>query len=304
MRILKIFLVVTVIAAISFFVIRSVITTDKVGEVKSTGNPFIDKIQQEISSLKLKPDNKFCREYYSEIAYHLEDYHKSNRLGKSPLENDQWKENLSKLLYGAYTDKFIKQAFYIFNRSDWAISDLSFIRNEFQALQRSPMLERNSPLDKRFTEIKMIFNKYDEITSFISSCQNFSFNQTDLDVSFPLDDIKKRMFVANSYRTNRLDNAYVNNCTRLHEGLKQTPQFLFWAHVRYLDNLIKTWSNNFSDYTSQKAYVSGIYSKLKEKNDELDSGIYNVTELSNEYSRLQSKLEEDGTNAYNYFNSK
>ncbi|HQJ40915.1 MAG TPA: 2-amino-4-hydroxy-6-hydroxymethyldihydropteridine diphosphokinase, partial [Exilispira sp.] len=60
--------------------------------------------------LQQKPDNKFCKEYYNEVAYHIDDYYKNSRLGKSTLENDQWKDNLSKLLYAAYTDKFFNQA--------------------------------------------------------------------------------------------------------------------------------------------------------------------------------------------------
>ncbi|MBK8300413.1 MAG: hypothetical protein IPK90_08185 [Chitinophagaceae bacterium] len=169
MKAIKISLAVIVVAALAFFVIRSCVATDKVGEIKSSGNQSIDKIQQEIKALQQKPENKFCKDYYNEVAYHIDDYHKNNRLGKSTLENDQWKESLSKQLYAAYADKFIKQAYYIFNRSDWAGNDLSFIRKEYRALQSSPMLERDNPVDRRFNEIKMIFNKYDEIAGFISS---------------------------------------------------------------------------------------------------------------------------------------
>jgi hypothetical protein len=304
MRTIKISLAVIVVAAIVFFVIRSFVTTDKVEEIKSSGNPFIDKIQQEIKTLQQKPENNFCREYYREVAYHIDDYHKNSRLGKSKLENDQWKENLSKQLYAAYTDKFLKQAYYVFTRTEWPGNDLSFIRNEYRALQSSPMLERNSPVDRRFNEIKIILNKYDEITGFISSCKGFSFSQTGLDISYPLDDMKNKITAANGYRNNGLGNPYVNKCTRLHNELKEIPQVLFRAHVRYLDNMISTWSNMFANYNSQKAYVSGLYSPLENKIDELGNDIYNVSDFSSEYSRLKTKWETDGTNAYNYFNSK
>ena len=302
MKTIKISLVLIVVAAIAFFVIRSFNTTDKVEEIKSSGNPFIDKIQQEIKALQQKPENKFCKEYYSEVAYRIDDYHKNNRLGKSTLENNQWKENLSKQLYAAYTDKFIKQAYYILNHSDWAINDLNFIRSEYQALQNSPMLEKNSPIDKKFNEIKMIFNKYNEITGFISSCKGFSFSQTGLDIPFPYDDVKNKISAANIYRNTRLGNPYVNNCTRLHSELKGIPQVLFRAHVRYLDNMINSWSNMFTNYNTQKAYVNGIYIPLKNKIDELDNDLYRVSQFSNEYSRLKAKWETDGKNAYNYFN--
>lgn len=304
MKAIKISLAVIVVATITFFVIRSFVSTDQVGEIQQSGNPFTDRILQEIKALQLKPDNKFCKEYYTEVAYHIDDNHKNSRLGKSKLENDQWKENLSKQLYAAYIDKFIKQAYYIFNRSEWAGNELNFIRNEYRTLQNSTMLERNSPFDKKLNEIKMIFNKYDEITGFISSCKGFSFSSIGLDIAFPYDDVKNKISAANSYRYNRLGNPYINNCTRLHSELKEIPQVLFRTHVRYLDKMISSWSNMFTNYNTQKAYVIGIYSPLENKIDELDNDIYKISEFSSEYSRLKNKWEADGTNAYNYFNSK
>jgi hypothetical protein len=152
---------------------RSFVSTGKVGDIQRSGNPFVDKIQLEIKELKQKPENKFCKEFYAEVVYNLNDYHKNGRLGKNTLENNQWKENLSKQLYAAYTDKFIKQSYYFFNQSNWASSDLGFIRNEYRALQNSPLLERNSPIDKRFNEIKIIFNKYDEITALFHHAKAF-----------------------------------------------------------------------------------------------------------------------------------
>jgi hypothetical protein len=304
MKKLKISLSVFVVAAIAFFVIRSFITTDKVGEIQQTGNPFVDKIQQEIKALQTKPENKFCKEYYNEISYHIEDYHKNNRLDKNKFENNQWKETLSKQLYAAYTDKFIKQTYYVFNHSVWASSDLGFIRSEYQTLQNSPMLERNSPIDKKFNEIKLIIRKYDEITGYISNCRAFSFSQTGLEISFPHADVRNKISAANSFINNQLGNSYVNNCTRLKNELREIPQVLFRAHVRYLDNLINYWSNSFKNYNTQRAYVSDLYTPLRKKIDELDNDIYNVSVLSNEYSRLKNRWESDGKNAYDYFNSK
>jgi hypothetical protein len=282
-------------------VIRSFVTTDKVDEIQQSENSFVNKIQQEIKAFQLKPDNKFCKDYYIEVAYHIDDYHKNGRLGQSTMENDQWKENLTRQLYAAYTDKFIKQAYYVFNLSDWASADLSFIRNEYQRLQSSQFLEMNNPINKRFNEINAIFNKYDEITSFISSCYGFSYTETGLDRQFPVEEVKSKISRAKSYRNNSLENSYVNNCTRLHNGLNDTPQVLFRAHVRYLDNIISTWSNIYSGYNSQRAYVDGLYNPLENKIEELDNNIYNVSDFDGEYSRLKRKWEADGERAYLHF---
>lgn len=304
MKVLKITLIIITIASISFFIIKTFVKIDKVGEIKQTGNPFIDKIQQEIKAIKLKPENKFCKDFYNEIVYHIEDYYKSNRLGKSASENEKWKEILSKQLFTVYSKKFIEQSIYIFNSTEWALSDLSFIRNEYELLQGSTMIERNGKLDKELNEIRAVINKYNEISGFISSCQNFSFDQADVLVPYPLDDVKKRIYLASKFRTNGLDNYYLNKCSRLHNGLKEVPQYLYRSHVRYLDNLIINNLNSYSQFNSLNGYKSTLYNPILASIEELDNEIYNTDGINGEYSRLKSKWEADGTNAYDYFNSK
>src|SRR5690606_30655080 len=104
-------LALIVMVAIVSFVIWSYLSTDKVGAVSASQNQFTAKIEQEIIELTHKPDNEFSKDYYNEVAYHIDDYHKNERLGSNQSENDQQKENLSQTLYSAYIDKFIKQAF-------------------------------------------------------------------------------------------------------------------------------------------------------------------------------------------------
>lgn len=302
MKALKISLSVIVAAAISFFVIRSLVKTPDIVDIPPTDNPFVNKIQLEIKELKAKSENSFCNQYYNTVAYHIDDYYKNNRLGQNKLKNNQWKEILTKQLYASYTDKFIKQAYYVFNHSSWTSNDLSFILNEYQLLQKDPLLERNSPIDQKFNEIKLIFIKYDEIEGFISSCKGFSFSDTRLNNPFPIQNVRTKIDAANFYRNNGLGNSYVNNCSRLHDELKGIPQILFRNHVRYLDNLINSWSNQFKDYNTQSAYVSGIYTPISNKIDELDYDIYKVSEFNQEYKRLKTKWESDGTRAYNHFN--
>lgn len=304
MKTLKISLAVIVVAVIAFFVIRSFVTTDKVGVIQQSGNPFIDKILQEIKALQIKPESNFCKEYYTEVAYHIDDYHKNGRLGKSTLENNQWKENLSKQLYAAYAEKFIKQGYYVFSRSNWESKDLAFIRSEYGELQSTPMLERNSPIDIKFNEIKVIFKKYDEITSFISFCQRFSYSETGLDKLFPVEDVRSKILNAKSYLNKRLENSYINNCTRLHNGLNEIPQVLFKAHSRYLDNKIIYWTGSYTGYNLQKTYSDNVWTPLNNEIETLDNNIYNVTDFSSEYNRLKRKWATEGTNAYNHFNSK
>jgi hypothetical protein len=307
MKTIKVALATLVLSAIAFFVIKSIFIEPPVEGGKSTsGNPFIDKIQQEIKSITLKPDNNFCKESYSIAFFQINDFHKSRRFGNSTSENDLWKENLTKQLYAAYAQKFIKQAFYIFNRREWNNNDLNFIRDEYLALQKSNLLERNSLIDKKFNEIKSIFYKYDEIVSFISACNEFSYTEINLDLSFPIQNITNKISVAKKYRSNNLENTYVNNCSRLHIDLKKVPKNLFYVHVKYLDNIIDFWSNSYKNFINQSSHKSSILFPIKEKIEILDMNkdIYDVPELENEQSRLEKKLEKDGNKAMDYFKQK
>ena len=302
MKAVKISLAIIVIAAIAYFTIQAFVSTDEVGDIQQGTNPFVEKIKQEIGEMTQKPDDKFCKDYYTEVVYHIDDYHKNSKFSNNPSDNDQWKNNLSKQLYSAYADKFIKQAFYVFNRSEWSNSDLSFIRKEYKALQSSSLLQIGSPVDQKFNEIQAIFHKYDEIKSFIASCKNFSYSDTGLNSQFPIGEVSGLISQAHFYKRNNLGDGYVNNCSLLHEELNVIPLILFNTHVRYLDNLINYWSGMYSNYNSQRAYVDNLYRPIDAKIDELDNELYDVSNFSDKYWQLKQRWEVDATNAYNYLN--
>jgi hypothetical protein len=300
MKKLKIFLVIIVVTAILAGVYMWVAGIKPPQMPPLPQNPFTERIEIEIDSLINLPDNKFCGNFYKEITYHIEDYYKSGRLGNDTIENEQWKELLTKNLYSAYTDKFIEQAYYVFKGSKWENSDLKFIRNEYQTLRKSKLLEKGSPVDMKFTEIQNIFNKYDEIVSFINSCNNFSYSALGLNDQFPISDVQVKILKAEKYLSNRLENQYVNNCLRLRDDLKEIPKTLFKSHVKYLDNKINHWSNQYSNYNSQSDYANNLYFPLKKEIDVLDVEIYYVPNFNSEYSRLLNKWSADNTKAFNY----
>lgn len=300
MKSLKISLAVIVVALIVFFVIRSLVKTGEVKEIPLAKNQFTKRIEQEIDSLGKLSNSRFCNDFYKEVGYHIDSYYNESRLGKTPLENDQWKENLTKNLYSAYADKFIHQAFYVFNGSEWETDNLKFIRSEYQALRKSRLLERDSPVDKKFTEIQTIFSKYDEIAGFISTCKGFNYSATSLAARFPVSDVQDKISQAVTFRRNRLENEYVNHCTRLHDGLKDIPQSLFRAHIRYLDDKINEWSGLYPNFNSQSDYANNLYRPLKDEIEALDNDIYNAANFDREYKRLSDKWSADFTKAYNY----
>ena len=270
-----------------------------------TTNRFIERIEKEIAALGNSPDGIFCQALYKEIAYLIDDYAKPvpptypyGRLGENQSENDQWKAILSKNLYSAYADKFIRQAFYVFSNSDWKTADLTFIRSEYQTLQKSNLLEKNSPVDQKFTEIKNILSKYDEIVKFIADCKKYAYTVYDMSSRFPTQEARDRISRAAAYRNSHLANEYVDNCKRLHDGLSETPQVMFKAHVKYLENKIKKWSGLYSNFNSQGEYEDILYKPLKSEISTLNNSMYNASNLNSEQNRLTRSLDADRTNAF------
>ena len=307
MKVLKISLAVIVVATIAFFIIRSLATTVKPDEISSPINQFTGRIEQEIDSLGKLPDSKFCKDAYGNIKSLIDDFYKPHppqypygRLGSTQMENDQRRENFMKELYSVYADKFIRQAFYVFRGSEWRDENLRFIRSEYQTLQKSKLLERGSPVDKKFTEIQTIFSKYDEIVGFISTCKSFSYSASGLSDRFPISDVQSKISRASTYRNNRLENDYVNHCTRLHDELKEIPQALFKVHIRYLNNKIAQWSGLYSNYNSQKDYSNNLGVPIQSEIDALDNKIYNAANFDNEYKKLSDKWNADKRAAYEY----
>jgi hypothetical protein len=283
---------------------------DKAKETALPKNQFTAKIEAEIEQLKAKPDDKFCKDFYKEVASNIKTFYDQKKFGENisvdgsktydSLANDQWKEDLDKTLYSAYADKFIKQAFAVFRGSEWKPEDLKFIQAEKNELKKSKLLVAGSPVDNEFTKIQTALNKYTEIVSFISSCKGFSYLGNSLSDRFPMADVQSKIQRAANLRNNRLENEFVNNCTRLHDGLKEIPQSLFRAHIRYLDNKINNWSGLYSNYNSQSDYSNNLYKPLKSEIEALDNDIYSVSNFDSEYNRLSNKWSADNTKAYNY----
>jgi hypothetical protein len=307
MKAVKIVLAVAVIVTIGCFVWKSLVEIGDPDKIPAPKNQFVERIEQEIDSLSKMPDNAFCKDFYKEVSYHIADDYKNARFGSNNSENKQWNTNLTNNLYAAYTDKFIKQAFYVFQHSEWEVTSLNFIRNEKQTLQESALLEKNSPIADSFTKIQQILSKYDEVSDFIYNCRNFPFpSNYSMASQFPISEVKSKISGAKEYLNKRLDNEYVNNCTRLHAGLNEVSQILFSKHVTYLNNKIQHWTDLYANFNSQADYSRNLYQPLKSEIDLLDMDTYGVSPsiFDSNYSRLKNKLGADSQKAYNYFSSK
>jgi hypothetical protein len=304
MKALKISLAVIVLAAISIAIFLGMQRITPPPATPSTSTDFIDLIEQEIEQLKTKPDNMFCKGFYNDVADHIDEYYKPSppkhpfgRFGKTQSENDQWKEILEKNLYSTYTEKFIKQAKTVFSGSEWKPADLKFIQGEKNELKKSIFFVSGDSVDKEFMSIQTTLNKYNEIESFISSCKDFSFLGTSIQNDhFPIADVQNKITRAANLRKNGLENMFVNNCTRLHEGLKEIPQSFFNKHVLYLDHKTDTWKNMHCSLglNSPKEHSDFLYKPIKDEIDVLENlTIYSGVVVNIQYIRLLKKWREE-----------
>lgn len=300
MKIIKISLAIAVVGILSFFVIKSLGDIPEIDKVPPSNNTFIVRIENEISNLSTLPENKFYKIKYNEVKFYIDDYYKDKLLGKNKFENDEWKEILSKKLYSVYTSKFIKQAYNVFNKTEWKINDLSFIRSECNTLRKSKFLEKGTPDDKSFSKIQQILAKYDEINNFIATSKYFSFSDTSLRSKFPFSDLKVKIARIDSYKRNNLENNYVNNCVRLHSELTANKKSLIDSYLTYLDTKIHKWTGKYKQFqlTSFNEYQSIIYDPLKKELEDFKTNCTNYTYDNNRYNTISNRLNSDRREAY------
>ena len=305
MKEIKIILTVVVIVIIGFFIWKWVAKSTKIGIIKPPTNQFTARIESEIDSLSKITVNEFCKKLVSVIQYDIDDKYKQGLLSENnPNDNNQWKEILSKNLYSAYVPKFIDQTMYVFNRSEWKVEDINFIRSEVQTLQSSTYLDQSSPVASAFNTINAILSKYDEISQFISGCADTSYSNTSIDSTYP--DKRESINKAKDYLSNNLDNSYVNNCNRLRDGLRDVPRQLFLNHVNYLKAKMTINSTAYKSYNTQPDYSNTMYAPLKSQIDSLANNIYGIDDnlLSTENSSLEKQLSDINSEATSYFLSK
>jgi hypothetical protein len=301
MKIVKIILVVVVVAVIVFFVNKWYVNIDKPKEINPSTNPFIERIEGEIDSLNNIPVNVFCQQFYKDIQFRISDYFNQGLYGESENDNNQWQEILSKNLYYAYAPKFAEQAMYVFNGSEWKNDALDFIRSEVRTLQISSYLDDNSPVDLSFNSIGQILTKYDEISGFIVNCRGFSYSSFALDYNYP--DLSVRVNKSRGYLANNLDYQYVNNCTRLRDGLQKIPKILYDKHISYLRRKISYYGIRYTDYKYQSEYSDVIYIPLRNQVDALNNNIYGINDktFNNGFDRMYDLLKRYNRDATNYF---
>ena len=265
-------------------------------------NQFVERIEEEIDSINNVPSNSFCSDYYHNILYHISDYHKRGYLGDTSVsDNDQWKEILSKNLYSAYAPKFVQQAMSVFKGHEWNTNDLNFIRIELKELQKSDYLEPQSSMASSFNTIRAVLSKYDEINAFLAKCRRFSYTDDRVASVFP--NVNDYIRQSKHYINNKMENVYVNNCSRLKDGLIDVPKILLDKHISYLHNKINRYACKYKDYATQAEYNKEVYSPLRNQINNIDYRVYELGErlIDQKQDELFDLLGEYNHMATDYF---
>jgi len=311
MKYLKIILAILAVIGIGLAIRAYYTKTTELQKVDRSTNQFVRRVRQEINALSEKPDNKFCKDSYDIIKYHIDDYASINRLGSTLQDvqgNQQQQQVLSKDLYSAYAVKFVDQAKYVFGHNEWKSSDQSFIKSEVTRLRSigkaNNYLESGVGVDNDFSEFLKYIEKYYKELQFISECKKFSFKDLDLDKHFPVSDAQS---IINDSKTHLNELGIVKNSDVVRNGLTNVPKDIFTVHESYLTKKLAEYKGMYMYSFSLKDYEEHLYGLLKKDINELNHSMYAGVEgisPSSSVSKLLSLLEADHSNAKKYWNNR
>jgi len=300
MKTLKISLVIIAIAAVAgYFLWKWVVIPPPPPPPPSVANEWEKKIRDKIDSLNQHSAAKFCPAFYTEIKNNIPEFEEAGKI------DNKTATDLAKNLDYAYFDKFIAQAFHVFRGSEWQPSDRSFIDTETEKLQKSKFLDPVSNVNKKLIEILDILQTYNKVDSFIQSVDSYVKRG-----AFSLEKSKAYLFSIQQYKSDGLGQ-YVNNCTSLHDALKDLPEKLYTKHLNYVKQSINAnrnayrntsfsgvnWAQKTNDYKNKIYFpVIAIINEL-----ETEKNIYNVSTINSDLSALKDIWEKELADATEYF---
>jgi hypothetical protein len=309
MKVIKIILAVAVVALIGFFVWKfSGTTPPPVGEIEKSTNPWVKDIKAEIDSvIPAQTSLANARKSYANIQAHINDNWQNKRLSEvvgDEASNETNRGLLSKRLYAVYFKKFVEQTYKVFNASDWQPKDLQTIGEEISKLKKSSYFDGKDYQGREINTFNAVLSKYCEIADFISACNDFSYSYYELSDHFP--DVSNKVQKSRTYRANNLDNSYVNNCTRLKDGLRTIPQTLLNKHVAYLRAKIQRHGGKYTenqDNEYQSNYSDNIYTPLNNQIANINSDTYGI-DVETAQESLIKLLDRYNDQATEYYNNR
>ena len=309
MKAIKISLVVIVVGLIAFFAFKWWVPSTEFKKSAITGNPYIDGIQQKIDLISQLPDSKFCKDAYDNIIFEIDQaampqlpQHPYGRFGKSKTDNEQQKEILIANLYSVYSQKFINQALYVFQNSSCNLENLNFVKSENIRLKSSLFLESGSYTYIQLSKIENIISMYDEVLTLINNCKYYSPptpNGSGAD-SLPIMEVSGKITQAKVLLEKLKRNPAEFNCTLLQTDLREVPQWLFNAHVIYLNKKIEVYKEEYKNYPSYDGYMNSVGNPLNQEIENLISSLYEDVIDKTAHEKLKDIWDVELTNAYNW----
>lgn len=188
MKYAKLTIVIVVLLAIIAGVVV-IVTTQKADdgiEIKASTEKERKVIKDIQDKITKAPDNKFCPRAYDDVLKTINLFFKDEATNKKTYTNELQRE---------YTEKFVKQAMYVFDHNEWKASDIKTIRSEHERCKSF------SPDNSDLNSIKAILNDYDRLSKYNSevhsACQqqpkcatintNYLYQDDDWDISNAID---------------------------------------------------------------------------------------------------------------------
>jgi hypothetical protein len=284
LKTIQISLAIAAVALIGFFAWKFTgETLSEPDKLQKSANPWVKDIKAEIDSLVPKQANLVnARKSYANIQAHIDDNYKNKRLCEiagDEASNETNRRLLSERLYASYFKKFVELSYKVFNGSEWQPKDLQSIGEEIDRLKKSPHFDGKDYQGKEIDAFNAVLSKYREIAGFISACSGFSYSCYELTDNCRFPDVSDKIQKSRSYLANSLDDPYVNNCTRLKDGLRAVPQTLLDKHIAYLRAKIRQNGNKYTDsqYNKyQSDYSNNVYAPLSSQIAQISGDTYGV----------------------------
>lgn len=217
--------------------------TEELEDVTLTDNKFINEINGLIDDLKNSDEAKFSKVDYDNIIYLIDEYLDNNKISA------QWSANLRKKVEYIYFEKFVKEAEYAFNQSNWSTSNITYVRNETQRLNNSSFLQEKAGLKP----IERVLNEYDEIKSFMAKAQSYAGSNSinSMMQKFDITTVDNYLSEANAKLKT---SSKVKNNIQLMNELKNVPNLMYKKHLFFLSEKVKKaqgegYSRYGKDYT-------------------------------------------------------
>lgn len=260
MKYAKFIIVITVLLAIIIGVV--VISSTQKADDVIVIQPSTEKEQTVKKDIQDKiidaPNSKFCTKEYDDIFNAIDLFFQNEPTNKKTYTNE---------LQYAYTDKFVKQAMYVFDRNDWRDSDIRTIKDEYKRCIGF------SPDNVDLKSINSILNEYNKLKDYNTAVSNACRQRPNCNNLYVEDnwDLEKTNYLINNIPSadTKAKNSPVYKTTRK----DKVEERLKIAHKKFIDDKMncaemeaKGYNYDPLKHDSWEEMVSKLYVNFKTYN--------------------------------------